>query len=76
MIVTFFFLYLALAIIGLLAIIMPQIEKRFNLSSFHIGTIAAANDVAAVVLGLVVSHYGNFGNKIKWIGYGGIVTGN
>lgn len=59
----------------MLSIVMPQIEKRFNFSSFDIGMIAAANDVAAVVFGLIVSHYGNFGNKVKWIGFGGIITG-
>ena len=53
---------------------MPQIEKRFNYSSFEIGMIAAANDVAAAVLGLIVSHYGSFGNKVKWIGFGGVLT--
>ena len=53
---------------------MPQIEKRFNYSSFQIGMIAAANDVAAVALGLIISHYGSSGNKVKWIGLGGVVT--
>ena len=53
---------------------MPQIEKRFNYSSFELGMIAAANDFAAVVFGLFISHYGNFGNKVKWIGLGGVVT--
>ena len=53
---------------------MPQIEKRFNFSSFEIGMIAAANDVAAVALGLIVSHYGSFGNKVRWIGLGGVLT--
>ena len=54
---------------------MPQIEKRFNFSSFDVGMIAAANDVPAVIFGLIICHYGNFGNKVKWIGLGGIVTG-
>lgn len=69
-----FFPSVGLAIIGILAIVMPQIEKRFNYSSLEVGMIAAANDVAAVVFGLIISHYGNFGNKVKWIGLGGVVT--
>ena len=48
-----------------MAIVMPQLEKRFSYSSFEIGMIAAANDVAAVVLRLIVSHYGSFGNKVR-----------
>ena len=70
------FIYVALAVLGFLSIVMPQIEKRFNFSSFDVGMIAAANDVPAVIFGLIISHYGNFGNKVKWIGLGGIVTGN
>ena len=54
---------------------MPQIEKRFNFSSFVIGMIAAANDVAVFVFGLIISHYGNFGNKVRLIGVGGIIAG-
>ena len=54
---------------------MPQIEKRFNYSSFDVGMIAAANDIPAVIFGVIISYYGNLGNKVKWIGFGGIVTG-
>lgn len=65
----------AFAVLGILTIMMPQIEKRFNFSGFDVGMIAAANDVPAVIFGLIISHYGNFGNKVKLIGFGGIVTG-
>ena len=62
--------------IGVLATVLPHIEKRFNLSSFDSGMIAAANDVPAVILGLFVAHWGHFGNKVRWIGIGGIITGS
>jgi hypothetical protein len=54
---------------------LPHIEKRFNLSGFDSGMIAASNDVPAVIFGLFVAHWGHFGNKVRWIGFGGIVTG-
>jgi hypothetical protein len=37
--------------------------------------IAASNDVPAVIIGLFVAHWGHFGNKVRWIGFGGIITG-
>ena len=63
------------AVIGVLATVLPHIEKRFNLSSLDSGMIAAANDVPAVILGLFVAHWGHFCNKVRWIGIGGIITG-
>ena len=65
-----------MSVLGILAVVMPQIEKRFNFSSFDIGMLAASNDVAAIVFGLLISHYGHYGNKVRWIGVGGIITGN
>ncbi|XP_028402271.1 solute carrier organic anion transporter family member 4A1-like isoform X2 [Dendronephthya gigantea] len=62
------------AIVGVLATVLPHMEKRFNLSSFDSGMIAAANDVPAVIFGLFVAHWGHFSNKVRWIGVGGIIT--
>ena len=64
------------AILGIFTIVLPQIEKRFSLTSTEIGLIAGANDIAAVFFGIFISYYGDFGNKIRWISFGGIVTGN
>ena len=61
---------------GIFTIVLPQIEKRFSLTSTEIGLIAGANDIAAVFFGIFISYYGDFGNKIRWISFGGIVTGN
>ena len=61
--------------LGVLAIVLPHIEKRFNLSSFDSGMIAASNDVPAVIFGLFVAHWGHWGNKVRWMGFGGLITG-
>ena len=60
---------------GITSINIPAIEKRFQLSSKDLGIIAASNDISAIVLVCFVSFYGGFGNKIKWLGYGAVITG-
>ena len=70
-----FSLYIAISIIGLTNLTLPTIEKRFSLSDKQIGGIAAANDVSALLVVLFVSFYGDYGNKIRWIGGGGILLG-
>ena len=64
------------AILGIFLIVLPQIERRFSLTSTDIGLIAGSNDIAAVFFGIFISYYGDFANKIRWISFGGIVTGN
>ena len=54
---------------------LPALEKRFQLSSKDLGLIPASNDISAIVLISFVSFYGEFGNKIKWLGYGMLITG-
>lgn len=60
---------------GITAINLPTLEKRFQLNSKDLGIIAASNDISAIVLVCFVSFYGEFGNKIRWLGYGTLVTG-
>lgn len=60
---------------GLPILILPSIEKRFSLSSIQLGVIAAANDVAALLFVVFISFYGDYGNKIKWVGGGAGVAG-
>jgi hypothetical protein len=60
---------------GLPILILPSIEKRFSLSGKDLGIISAANDVAALVLVVFISFYGDYGNKIKWVGGGAGVSG-
>ena len=37
--------------------------------------IMASNDVSALVVVVFVSYYGDYGNKIRWLGGGGIILG-
>lgn len=60
---------------GITSINLPALEKRFQLRSQDLGLIAASNDISAILLVSFVSFYGEFGNKIKWLGYGTLVTG-
>ncbi|CAB4000586.1 solute carrier organic anion transporter family member 4A1-like, partial [Paramuricea clavata] len=60
---------------GLPVLILPSIEKRFSLSGKELGIISAANDVAALILVVFISFYGDYGNKIKWVGGGACVSG-
>ena len=55
--------------------ILPVIEKRFQMTSKDLGIITAANDIPGLVLISFVSYFGEHGNKIKWLGYGGLITG-
>ncbi|XP_078375131.1 solute carrier organic anion transporter family member 4A1-like isoform X2 [Oculina patagonica] len=59
---------------GITSINLPALEKRFQLRSQDLGLIAASNDISAILLVSFVSFYGEFGNKIKWLGYGTLVT--
>ncbi|XP_068755616.1 solute carrier organic anion transporter family member 4A1-like [Montipora capricornis] len=59
---------------GMTGINLPALEKRFQLTSKDLGLITASNDISAILLISFVSFYGQFGNKIKWIGHGAIVT--
>ncbi|XP_028408691.1 solute carrier organic anion transporter family member 4A1-like [Dendronephthya gigantea] len=65
----------AISMNGLPVLILPSIEKRFSLSSKGLGIIAAANDIAALLFVVFISFYGDYGNKIKWVGGGAVVAG-
>lgn len=60
---------------GITSINLPALEKRFQLNSKDLGLIAASNDISAILLVSFVSFYGQFGNKIKWLGNGMLITG-
>ncbi|XP_046848352.1 LOW QUALITY PROTEIN: solute carrier organic anion transporter family member 4A1-like [Xenia sp. Carnegie-2017] len=65
----------AIIAMGLSNLTLPSIEKRFSLTSTDLGVIMASNDVMALVLVLFISFYGDYGNKIRWIGGGGVILG-
>lgn len=69
------FIYLGMIVSGITSINLPALEKRFQLSSKDLGLIAASNDISAILLVSFVSFFGEFGNKIKWLGYGMLITG-
>ena len=58
---------------GLTTLTVPSIEKRFSLSSKELGVIMASNDVTALIVVIFIGFYGDYGNKIRWIGGGGIL---
>jgi organic anion transporter 4A len=60
---------------GITSVILPTLEKRFQFESTHLGFIAGSNDISGILLVCFVSFYGGFGNKIKWLGYGALLTG-
>ena len=60
---------------GLTGFVLPSIERRFRFTSKELGIIAASNDITAVLLVVFISFYGDYGNKIKWIGGGAILFG-
>lgn len=67
--------FTAIIAMGLSNLTLPSIEKRFSLTSTDLGVIMASNDVMALVLVLFISFYGDYGNKIRWIGGGGVILG-
>ena len=60
---------------GYLNQMIPTIEKRFQMTSKDLGIIAASQDIPGLIIIGFVSYFGEHGNKIKWLGYGGIITG-
>ena len=54
---------------------IPTIEKRFQMTSQDMGIITAANDIPGLILIGFVSYFGENGNKVKWLGYGALITG-
>lgn len=60
---------------GFTNLFLLTLEKRFQLTSAEVGFVAASNDIAGILLTALVSFYGTYGNKIKWLGYGSIITG-
>lgn len=69
------FYQLGIAALGLTSFVLPSIERRFSLSSKELGIIASANDISALLLVVFISFYGDYGNKIKWIGGGAVFVG-
>ena len=61
---------------GFTGALLSTIEKRFQFTSKEAGFIAASNDISAILLTTLVSFYGGYGRKPRWLGYGALLTGN
>jgi len=73
--VSFFAFIQGMVVNGFTNLYLLTLEQRFRLSSIEVGFIAASNDVAGILLTGLVSFYGAYGNKIKWLGFGCFITG-
>ncbi|EDV28797.1 uncharacterized protein TRIADDRAFT_20218 [Trichoplax adhaerens] len=58
------------SLLGFRGVVVPQIEKRFNMTSTFIGTIMSSVDIANGVSGILLTYYVGQRHKSKWIGYG------
>lgn len=70
----FFVTFPGMAVNGFTNLFLLTLERRFQLSSTEAGFVAASNDIAGIVLTSLVSFYGTYGNKIRWLGCGSVVT--
>lgn len=47
---------------------ITTLEKRFHLNSKQTGLMASIGDVSSMIVTIIVSFYGSFGHKPRWIG--------
>ncbi|CAB3979608.1 solute carrier organic anion transporter family member 4A1-like [Paramuricea clavata] len=47
---------------------IPSLEKQFHLNSKQTGLMSSVNNISNMLLTIIVSFYGSFGNKPRWIG--------
>ena len=47
---------------------IPSLEKQFHFSSQQTGLLSSISDITNMILTIIVSFYGSFGNKPRWIG--------
>lgn len=65
---------MSMQIIGFRGVVIPQMEKRFNMTSAYIGSIMSTVDISAGISGVFLAYFVGLRNKSKWVGYGVIVT--
>ena len=61
--------------IGLTGLTLPSVEKRFSLTAKELGAIMGSNDAAVLFVVIFISYYGDYWNKIRLIGGGGVILG-
>ena len=47
---------------------ITTLERRFHFNSQQTGLIASINEVSSLIVTLIVSFFGSYGNKPRWIG--------
>ncbi|XP_076067989.1 solute carrier organic anion transporter family member 74D-like [Oratosquilla oratoria] len=52
--------------------VLSTIEKRFKFSSKITGVILAGNDISQVLLCILISYFGNYGHRPRWVAIGAI----
>lgn len=50
--------------------VISTIEKRFKLTSKQTGVMLSGNDISQVILCIILSYYGNYGHRPRWMGVG------
>ncbi|XP_047739900.1 solute carrier organic anion transporter family member 74D-like [Hyalella azteca] len=50
--------------------VISTVEKRFDMSSKQTGIVLAGNDVSQVLLSIVITYYGSYGDRPRWMGLG------
>lgn len=62
---------------GIVHLIIPTIERRFNLRSVKSGFVSGAYDIASLICLIPITYFGGRPNASKphWIGFGVIVIG-
>ncbi len=55
--------------------ILTTLERRFQLSSSEAGAFPILNDVSDICIAIILTYFGHFGHRPRWIAASSIVTG-
>ncbi|EDV28796.1 uncharacterized protein TRIADDRAFT_1100, partial [Trichoplax adhaerens] len=74
LILCFYSVTMSMQIIGFRGVVIPQVEKRFNMTSAYIGSIMSTVDISGGICGVWLAYCVGQQNKGKWVGYGVVIT--
>ena len=66
----FYITIINVELLGFRGVVVPQIERRFNMTSTLVGSIMSTVDITCGISGIVLTYYVGQRHKSKWIGYG------
>lgn len=69
----FYAVVVNIELLGFRGVVVPQIERRFNMTSTLVGSIMSTVDISGAVCGVLLTYYVGQRHKSKWIGYGIII---